>query len=238
MCSRQGKREMPPDTATATMTSLHEFNQAMVSINAGLKTAMEFNATQRYESSKPLREGDIKLPQFRRNGDTVVVSVRSKTVSVIVSVKNTTGNPMETFPNRYSNYIGASIQLAKDDVETLVANLKVTKEGETVDFYPPKEDLDSWTDAIAAAQFEALKGSHSDGGVEKRVWANSCNALSVAFNTLISTLMMNAMDDEENEGMRLCYANRAKVFHGHAEQTKWVFATTWRGACEMKVMVV
>ena len=108
------------------MASLHEFNQANVAIHSGLKTAMEFNDAQRHESSKPVREGELQFPTLRRNGDTVVVSVRSKTVSVIVSVKNTTGNPLETFPNILTNYINTAVQLAKDDVEMLVANLCVT----------------------------------------------------------------------------------------------------------------
>lgn len=219
------------------METLQTLTQLEHTIEAGIKTAFEFSTEQRYKSMETVQKAQVTKPALRLNGETVVVSMRSKTHSVIVSIRNTTGKPIVSFPPKFTHYINTAMDLSKDDMATISANLGADPDLKVGT--PEHKRLETeWSDAWVEHVCEVLKGSHPDGGMEKRLLGHACLAMSTAWNTLMATLMLEAMEEAEEEGLRLCYANRAKVFHAHAGTNRGVLDLTWKGAMEMKVVVL
>lgn len=230
------------DIALTKMNALQEFNQCMNVVDAGNYTAAQFTHDQVYESTTPIRQAEITKPMVRLNGETVVVSLRSKTGSVIVSIKNTSGVPTQSLPHIYSNYINRALDNAKADLEVLISNLAVKRrEGDGKCIFDPSNDpalMEEWNTHWVDQVTTALGKSHSDGGTEPRLFGHACLCLSSAINTLVAQLFLDAMELTESEGMKLCYANRAKIFHAHAKANECYLKHIWGDKMTMKVISV
>lgn len=215
-CSQQ------TDTMEAIATYFH--NTA-----TGFKTAKEFSHEQTVAAVKLVKDADISTPIVRLNGETVVVALRSKTKSVVVSIKNVSGKPINTFPVRkLDSYCRVAGGLFRDDVGIVAVNKAL--DVEATDWTPDCEALlTQWTDAVVKAFPPVTEGCLA---------ANALLATSTAINTLIANLMLEAMESAETEGMKLCLANRARLFHQHAQIQDTVLTMSWAGRLEQTIKVL
>jgi hypothetical protein len=213
------------------------FAATFKTIDAGLKTSREFTNEQRFAAIRHLQAQGIQKPTLRLNNETVVVvAMRSKSHSAVVSVKLTDKRPAIQ-KHWVVAYEEAGIDLPQQDFMTIAKNLTATEavgESEMAceGYYPMSME---WNNHWLS---ELVRVLSRDGKMNSTLAANAGIAFSYAWNSLMATLMMDAMEETEEEGMRLCYANRAKLFHAHAEQTRLVLDTTWLGAMEMKLVMV
>jgi hypothetical protein len=208
------------------MNSLHNYYKTL---DAGLETASQFSEQQVHATMKVVRDADISTPKLIRKGDNVSVSLRSKTKNVIVSVKGLV-NPRSP---RFLPFVETAIQLVKDDTLTLASNTRVERDDNPDLRASAQTMMDAWRDAVSCE----LGGTHPIG-MDKRLIANACLCYSAAINLLIANLMMEAMEETDNEGLKLCFANRAKIFHEHAKSNEHVLEIISHGDVKIQMAVV
>lgn len=219
------------------MEALHDYFK---NVDAGFKTSAEFTPEQRKATIKTIKDAEISAPILQRKGETITIALRSKTKNVVVSIKNVSGLPIGSFTETKTlvEYRECSLQMAKDDALTLVANQTERDEKLTEVDEALADAMNALWLPFAKDMQDKVKGTQSNTLGDCRVAANACVAYSFAVNTMLSHLLMDGMENEENEGIKLCYANRAKIFHEHAQSCQAFLRVVWGGLMEMKCVVV
>jgi hypothetical protein len=215
------------------MRTYADFQKTVMTVEAGLKTAEEFTDTQRLAAIHHLQAQQLQKPSVRLNpGGVVVVSLRTKSRSVIASVKVL--RSVELDGRKVRSYKTAAMELAKADIETITHNLTAVK----LEQHEKLEETQTeWTNDWLEKNWRVFAGTQGDL-MSPLLVANASTAFSLGWNSLMATLMMEAMEETEEEGQRLCFANRAKMFHAYAEQMKLIADETFGDAMEVKVVML
>ena len=195
-------------------------------LDAGLATSKQFAADQTLVTMEVIRDAHISHPKLIRKGDNVSVSLRSKNKTAVVTIR---GRPLNCSPRNYDYYVNMAIQLAKDDMLTLEVNNALLLNGS--EGCRVEERAAMWKDEVTR-----VLGNNNE--VDEDLLANACLCYSAAINTLIADLMMEAMEETDNEGLKLCFANRAKIFHGHATSNEHALEAMTHGSMTIKTVLL
>ena len=185
---------------------------------AGNETQFQFNEEQQIAPWEKMKNDNISYPKLTVKGDNVSVSVRSKNKSAIVTVRGAPSS-LHSHPC-FGRFIRGCRENARLDTDNLDDEM-----GRPFSAAWEAEVLRAFPNVRVDHHFALLIAN-----------ANAC--FTLALHTLIADLMMEAMEEEDNEGLRLCFANLAKLHHSHAVVTTETTQAFWGEGVVLKTIVM